>query len=60
MHRSNLVVLTTAHVTKVNLKTGSNGEVTATGVSFIHGEVTHTVEARKEVVLSAGYVAWYF
>ncbi|KJA23939.1 GMC oxidoreductase [Hypholoma sublateritium FD-334 SS-4] len=54
MHRSNLVVLTKAHVTKVNLKTGSNGEVTATGVNFIHGEDTHTVEVRKEVVLSAG------
>jgi hypothetical protein len=31
-------------------------DITATGVEFIHNDITHTVHSRKEVILSAGFV----
>jgi choline dehydrogenase-like flavoprotein len=51
-HRPNLHVLTEALVTK--LEVAGSGAVT--GVEFLHSEKPHTVQAKKEVVLSAGVV----
>ncbi|KAG8689296.1 hypothetical protein FRC11_003307 [Ceratobasidium sp. 423] len=57
-HRTNFIVLTGARATKINFKdtTGGNrtGNLTATGVSFVHGSQTYVVKAEKEVILSAG------
>lgn len=55
-HRSNLRIITGAHVTRVLLQ-DSNGEVEAEGVEYRNatGEI-HTAIARKEVILSAGAV----
>lgn len=36
-----------------------DGDLVATGVEFIHGGKKYVVNARKEVVLSAGYVSCY-
>ncbi|KAG8743828.1 hypothetical protein FRC10_011376 [Ceratobasidium sp. 414] len=53
--RTNLVVLTGAQATKINFgNSTTNGNYTATGVSFVSNSVTYTVQARKEVILSAG------
>ncbi|KAH7318881.1 alcohol oxidase [Rhizoctonia solani] len=52
-HRPNLVVLTEAQATKIELEHGEGG-VTATGVSFVHHNKTFTAKAKKEVILSAG------
>ncbi|KFY28000.1 hypothetical protein V493_03134 [Pseudogymnoascus sp. VKM F-4281 (FW-2241)] len=51
-HRPNLKVLTEALVTKLVISEA--GEVT--GVEFLHSEKSHTVLAKKEVVLSAGTI----
>ncbi|GAB1526929.1 hypothetical protein RhiTH_010103 [Rhizoctonia solani] len=53
--RSNLVVLTGGQATKINFsnKTISENHV-ATGVSFVSDSDAYTVNARKEVILSAG------
>lgn len=51
--RPNLRVLTEALVSK--LVVSEDGDVS--GVEFIHGEKTHTVQVKKEVVLSAGVVS---
>ncbi|TFK49007.1 alcohol oxidase [Heliocybe sulcata] len=52
--RSNLLVLTEAHVAKIVLEKDSNGLQKATGVSFIKDGKTLTVAAKREVILSAG------
>ncbi|KAG9101000.1 hypothetical protein FS749_011083 [Ceratobasidium sp. UAMH 11750] len=53
--RTNFVVLTGAQATKINFgNTTVNGNYVATGVSFVSNSVTYTVQARKEVILSAG------
>ncbi|CAE6478199.1 unnamed protein product [Rhizoctonia solani] len=52
-HRSNLVVLTEAQATKIELEHTGEG-VTATGVSFVFKNETFTAKAKKEVILSAG------
>ncbi|CAE6515749.1 unnamed protein product [Rhizoctonia solani] len=53
--RSNLVVLTGGQATKINFSnTTVGGNHVATGVSFVAGSATHTVNVRKEVILSAG------
>ncbi|KAG8685282.1 hypothetical protein FRC11_010832, partial [Ceratobasidium sp. 423] len=52
-HRSNLVVLTEAQATKIELEKTGKG-VTATGVSFVFKNETFTAKAKKEVILSAG------
>ncbi|KAJ1307108.1 hypothetical protein OPQ81_001226 [Rhizoctonia solani] len=52
-HRSNLVVLTEAQATKIQLENTREG-VTATGVSFVFKNETFTAKAKKEVILSAG------
>ncbi|CAE6351120.1 unnamed protein product [Rhizoctonia solani] len=57
-HRPNLVVLTGAQATKINFRDTENsnktGDLTATGVFFIHKSQSYTVKAKKEVILSAG------
>ncbi|KAG8742419.1 hypothetical protein FRC10_001553 [Ceratobasidium sp. 414] len=54
--RPNLVVLTGAQATKINFANtaGSGGTITATGVSFVSNSTSYNVQARKEVILSAG------
>jgi len=53
--RSNLIVLTFAHVTKISLSKVASGEVTAEGVRFLHEDNDHLALVRKEVIVSAGY-----
>ena len=52
--RPNLKVLVNARVDRVQTEKGANGNLVATGVEFTHGDKTHTVKAKKEVLLSAG------
>ena len=47
-------VLVNARVDRVQTEKGANGNLVATGVEFTHGDKTHTVKAKKEVLLSAG------
>ena len=49
LSRSNLTVITQAHVAKVEIE----GDV-ATGVTFYQGKNLVTVQAKKEVIMSAG------
>ena len=55
--RSNLAVLTSALVGKINWSAEKiGGNIVASGVTFISGGNTYTVNATKEVILSAGSV----
>lgn len=47
-----------ASVSRLITTTAEDGEIVATGVEFIHGtdKAVHIAHARKEVILSAGYV----
>ncbi|CAE6464745.1 unnamed protein product [Rhizoctonia solani] len=54
--RPNFVVLTGAQATEIefgNSTPDKNGKVTATGVSFVYNSTTYTVQAKREVILSA-------
>ncbi|RYP79677.1 hypothetical protein DL769_002834 [Monosporascus sp. CRB-8-3] len=51
--RSNLTVLTGAHVQRILLR-GSPPEVVAAGAVYIQGGETKTASAREEVILAAG------
>ncbi|XP_060593362.1 glucose dehydrogenase [FAD, quinone]-like [Ruditapes philippinarum] len=51
MKRNNLHVVVNSHVTKVNIK-----DCTATGITFIQDGIKNTVNAKKEVILSAGAI----
>ncbi|KAB5592638.1 Choline dehydrogenase [Ceratobasidium theobromae] len=53
-HRPNFVVLTGAQATRIELKKGAGGKLTATGVSFVHNSTKFSVKAKKEVILSTG------
>jgi choline dehydrogenase-like flavoprotein len=53
LHRSNLVALTEATVTKIILE-GEAPSLTATGVEFIHEGSIKIYNASKEVILAAG------
>ncbi|KAG6847294.1 hypothetical protein H0H93_008976 [Arthromyces matolae] len=53
--RPNLFVLTQALVSRVILRDDGDGFV-ATGVEFIHEDIQHILNARKEVILSAGAI----
>ncbi len=53
--RSNLHVLTEALVSKLLVSEGG----VVSGVGFIHVEKTHTVQTKKEVILSAGVVSTF-
>lgn len=52
--RSNLFVLTDAHVHRVLTGAGPGGKLSATGVEFGYGGSTHRAHAAKEVIISAG------
>jgi choline dehydrogenase-like flavoprotein len=56
-HRSNLVVLTEAQATKVELDK-SGKDVIARGVSFQFKGKIFTAKAKKEVILSAGMLSY--
>jgi len=49
LNRPNLTVITEAHVAKIEIEND-----TATGVTFYQGKSTVTVQANKEVIMSAG------
>ncbi|KAH8983419.1 alcohol oxidase [Lactarius hatsudake] len=53
--RSNLSVLTSAHVARISLSKGSDG-ATAEGVIFIHDGKEYQALVNKKVVLSAGAI----
>lgn len=53
--RPNLTIVTKAQVSKVHLEE-VDGAKQATAVSYIKGGKTHTVNAQKEIVLSAGSI----
>ena len=52
--RSNLFVLTSAHVAKISLSKGSDEGETAKGVVFLHDGKEYQALVNKRVVLSAG------
>ncbi|KZP27962.1 GMC oxidoreductase [Athelia psychrophila] len=53
--RKNFTVLCEAHVSRILFADAKGKEdITATGVEFIHGGKTYTVNVKKEVILSAG------
>ncbi|KAI0306215.1 alcohol oxidase [Multifurca ochricompacta] len=54
--RSNLNVLTSAHVARISLPKDASGEVTARSVSFLHGGKEYQAFVDKEVVVSAGAI----
>ena len=51
--RSNLSVLTSAHVARISLYKGSEG-ATANGVIFLHDGKEYQALVNKRVILSAG------
>ncbi|KAF1975006.1 alcohol oxidase [Bimuria novae-zelandiae CBS 107.79] len=51
LHRKNLKVITEAYTTKILMDQGG-----ATGVEFSHAGKRHTIQASKEVILSAGVI----
>lgn len=53
--RSNLVVLTSAHVAKISLSKVGSGDATAESVSFLHEGNEYLALVGKEVIVSAGY-----
>ncbi|KAG7449768.1 alcohol oxidase [Guyanagaster necrorhizus] len=52
--RSNLLILTNAHATKVNLTKTESGRYQATSVTLVKDGLTKSVHASKEIILSAG------
>ncbi|KAF5370885.1 hypothetical protein D9758_002106 [Tetrapyrgos nigripes] len=52
--RPNLTAIKLAQVTKVLFSKGSSGKLVATGVEYVQDAITKTVEAKKEVIVSAG------
>jgi choline dehydrogenase len=52
--RSNLSVLTSAHVARISLSKGSDEGATAKSVIFIHDGKEYQVLVNKRVILSAG------
>lgn len=53
--RSNLIVLTSAHVTKASLSKAASGEATAETINFLYEGNEYRTFVKKEVILSAGY-----
>ena len=53
--RSNLIVLTSAHVTRASLSKAADGEATAESISFLYEGNEYRALVKKEVILSAGY-----
>ncbi|KAF4216039.1 hypothetical protein CNMCM8980_003042 [Aspergillus fumigatiaffinis] len=54
--RSNMFVLTGAQVLKINFDATKDGQLMASGVSFLAQGIEYIVKARREVILSAGTV----
>ncbi|KAH9957092.1 alcohol oxidase [Russula dissimulans] len=54
--RNNLVVLTSAHVTRVSLSEAVSEDATAESVSFIHEGKEYRAHVKKEVIVSAGAI----
>jgi choline dehydrogenase-like flavoprotein len=52
--RSNLIVLTSAHVTRISLSKAGGGEATAESVSFLYEGNEYRAHVKKEVIVSAG------
>ena len=52
--RSNLIVLTSAHVTKISLSKAGDGEATAESVIFLYEGNEYQALVRKEAIVSAG------
>lgn len=53
---SQIQVLTEANATRILFSESRvKGDLVASGVEFVHGGVSHVVNANKEVVLCAGY-----
>ena len=55
--RSNLIILTSARVTRILLSKVVSGEAMAEGVSFVHEGNEYQALVKKEVILSAGYAS---
>lgn len=55
-HRSNLSVWDSAQVLKLNVEPGIDGQPHCVGVMLERDRQTHSVQARREVVLSAGAI----
>ncbi len=53
--RPNLSVLVSAHVHRLLTQMTSDGNICATGVEFEHNSSIHAVNAKREVILCAGY-----
>ncbi|TCD71197.1 hypothetical protein EIP91_012147 [Steccherinum ochraceum] len=53
-HRSNLHVLTFAHVVRVITEPTASGDLIATGVEFLYNGQPYVANANKEVIVSAG------
>ncbi|KAJ7139327.1 alcohol oxidase [Mycena epipterygia] len=54
--RKNLVVVVSAHVTKILTEMNVQDFATAVGVEFLHDNTSYTAKVRKEVILSAGAI----
>jgi choline dehydrogenase-like flavoprotein len=52
--RSNLTVLTSAHVTEISLSKDAGGEATAESVSFLYEGNRYRAFIKKDVIVSAG------
>lgn len=55
-HRSNLTTWTNAHVKKLNIERDSNGALRCTGAEIVRNGELVSVNAAREVVLSAGAI----
>ena len=55
--RSNLTVLTSAHVTRASLSKAASGDATADSISFVYEGNEYKAYVRKEVIFSAGYAS---
>jgi hypothetical protein len=53
--RSNLIVLTSAHVTRISIPKAAAGEATAESISFLYEGNEYRALVKKEVIVSAGY-----
>lgn len=54
--RSNLLVLTNALATRIDLEKSGSSDAMATGVSFVVNGATHHVKASREVVVCGGVI----
>jgi hypothetical protein len=55
--RTNLIVMTSAHVTRALLSKAAGGEATAESVCFLYEGNEYRALVKKEVILSAGYAS---